>query len=243
MKKQSLTVIILFLSFSAFSQSFKIDVDGEKPEKSSIEVTKAAKALLIIEYKDERLNMGSMSTNTLIADIELHLVERFQVYKGKSAITAFGDGAKNGVILLHLKKGKAAKSMFEDFKKLLNDGLLIDTDKEMGVDKRTGFPIGKPDEFSISNSNELAKLSKLRPGSMEPSTIFIMSLNGKEKLIKDTQDIKKIAAKHLKSIDILKDEESKSRYNSKGKDVIIVTFKSAKETKKFFRKLKKVKNK
>lgn len=243
MKKPILAICALFLSLSAFSQSFTTTKTSDASETSTLEITNAKKPLIVIDYKSEKINLRSSSKGLNLSDIELHLVERFEVIKGVTAKSKFGKNAQNGVILLYLKKNKAAKSMFQDLKARLDKGLLIDIDKKMGIDKNTGFPIGKPDEFSINNSQEPAKLSILRPGRMESNTIFIMSLNGKERLIKDTSGLNKLASSSLKSFDLLKDKESKARYNSKGKDVLIVIFKSSKEAKRFFRKLKKIKNK
>lgn len=243
MKKLLPTICALFLSLSAFSQSFTTTKISDSSETSTLEVTNAKKPLIIVDYKSEKIRLDAFTKNFTLSDIELHHVERFEVLKGVSAKAKFGNGASDGVILLYLKKNRAAKSAFQDLKRRLDSETLIDTKKKIEVDERTGFAIGKTDEFSTNKAQEPAKLSQLRPSNYEPAAIFIMSLNGQERLIKSPSDLEKLESGALKSVDVLKDRFSKTKYKSNGKDVVIATFNSSKETKRFFRKLKKIKNK
>lgn len=243
MKKPLLTICVLCLTLSAFSQSFIIKKVSDSSETSNLEVTNAKKPLIVVDYKSEQIRLDAFTKSLTLSDIELNHVERFEVIKGATAKTKFGNGASDGVILLYLKKNRAAKSVFQDLKKRLDSETLIDTDKKIQIDEGTGFPVGKPAEFSINNSNELAKLSQLRPSTSGRSPIIIMSLDGKERLVENSRDLENLASKYLKSVSVLKDAESNATYNGDGNGVVIATFKSSKETKKLFRKLKKVKKK
>lgn len=231
MKKLALTLIFVFTSSSAFSQSFRVDKISESSNKGEIEVTTAKKALLIIEYQNERINLGTLSDNFTLSDIDLNLVQAYQVLKGESAITKYGNDAKNGVIVLQMKKNKAAKDLFEGFKKQIDDGE-IDITPHAKVDERTGYGVEKIDKLDIGNSQDPVKTAENRPSfrslndpensneirvsRLSPAAIFIMSMDGKERYIDSSLDINDLAKKGMESLKILKDDKSKAKYNRKG---------------------------
>ena len=258
MKKPILVICTLFLSLSAFTQSFTTTKTSDSPETSTLEVTNPKKPLIVIDYKSEKISLRSSSKGLGLSDIELHHVERFEVIKGATAEAKFGKNAEDGVILLYLKKNKAAKLMFRDLKKQV-DNEVIDVAPHAKVDTRTGYGVETINKSDIRNSQELAKTSENRPSfrslnepdsplqlrarRISPSAIFIMSLDGKERYINSSLDFDDLTKNGMKSIEILKDDKSKDKYNSNGKEIVIVTFERNKETKKLFRKLKKVKQK
>jgi hypothetical protein len=102
--KNFIGLIFLFaFSATAFSQQFQI-------RNSKVEMLSVAKSLYVLDGKILpdliRSKMDSTQMVNPITEINSEDIEKMEIIKGETAILAYGEAGRNGVVKITMKKPK-----------------------------------------------------------------------------------------------------------------------------------------
>lgn len=180
--------------------------------------------LIVFQLNQEILNVGPARSHSDIADIPLDLVESIDILKGQSAVAIYGSAGANGVVILRLTNDEAGKNYFDSKKQEI---------QSTPVEK---YRPANAYEEAISMDGET--FFSLRSAKID--AVFVMTINHKEAYLDKLEDIEVLNKTLLTGVQILKNAELTSKYDAKGRDVIILDFKDSPESQKLFDTLKKV---
>lgn len=183
-------------------QRMLITIYGDKANAKGMDPEK--RPLVIIDGKE-----GAMES------LRPEDIKNISVLKDKSAVSVYGDKAKNGVIIIATKAGtKEKKSHLEGTG---TDGA-VESDRVV-ISGRTAMDSMPGMRITISG--------KANAKGMDPEKMPLVIIDGKEGAMESLRQ------EDIKSISILKDKSAVSDYGDKAKNgVIIITTKAGKKEKK-----------
>ena len=145
---------------------------------------------------------GKEIPNTDLGTVDPNSIESISVLKNESATSLYGERAKNGVVLVTLKKGQ--------------------TSENKSTVAAPKFAIGYPALPTGSNSNAGVVI---RNDQFMPGVKPLIIIDG---VVSDKQKIEEINPNTIKSVSVLKGESATNLYGERAKSgVLLVTLKNA----------------
>lgn len=119
------TLILSILSIGVFQSIYAQGIPTQ--ETIDIKTQGTRKAYYVLNADDKTVEIDNIigAYDKDIADIDANQIESISVIKDQSAISKYGEDAKNGVIVINFKSyqslSSGSKQLFEKFKKQKTD--------------------------------------------------------------------------------------------------------------------------
>ena len=198
--------------------------------QSDLKITEGSakvKPLIVLNYLGDQVIMKDRSLD----GVEPEWIETINVLKGSSATSIYGErDAKDGVIILTLKKAKEIKAFFEE--ELKRTKLLT----EIGYPGDASLKTVK--EEKRSSSNATIRLREANSSILKP--LIVVDYQGETMKLSEDISLDEITLENVSSISVLKDQESLEQYEAVDKPgIIVLKLDSSKKSGRLFKKLKK----
>lgn len=221
-----LTILISLFSFGVcLAQEAPTNVESKTP-------------LYVIKYGERTHYLDNEKEN--LADITPEDIQSVNVLKGVSATTAYGDAAKYGAVLIHLKNG----DFFNGKRNNSNNSLLIGEPGNTLKTTTNGVVITtlkEPDVHKLDMDIQDDDIKIHGETFNERSVALHINLEGKV-YEADLKTLKDIEVKSISDISVIKtQEELKARKLADKTGLIIISLDTSEEAKKLVKKLKEVK--
>ncbi len=114
--KKTVFLFVLFISVACFAQAQITTAKDTTSVKEKFSPDFTRYVLYVLKSEDQYEEVLISNRDNIDKHIDPNDIESIDVFKGESAIQAYGSKAENGAVVLHFKKGK-----FTRLKKDLND--------------------------------------------------------------------------------------------------------------------------
>lgn len=224
--KKILTVLLISLAFQSYAQESTLKLSSKTEDVQQ----EPKKPFIQISYNHENVPLGKFAN---LDGIDPNWISSVTVLKDQSATALYGKDGEDGVIIIQLKSSPEIRAYFEKesaiYKKLTKVSIFQDASNRNVQEEKTTQSLKNQ---TISIRGEGIDLG-IKP-------MILIEHEGEELKVDKIEDLNNEYVDLIESVQVLKDEKSLERYDATNKaGVVIVKFKSGKESDKAFKKLKK----